>query len=195
MGRFIAGFLVATLLWGGLYFAEREGYLQLGAEEPIDVAAVPKAEGGDEEEAEPSSMRRRRGRRGRRRAERRGRTPTGTATTGDDLGENDPRELAAGESGGEQQLSSAQIEAGFDGAFGRIRRCLILVPEDAPTRGRLTFGLRIRGDGTVTRVNLRGPAAVTGGEAGGCLRGAARSIRFPSFDGPEMIAHYPITLE
>ncbi len=55
--------------------------------------------------------------------------------------------------------------------------------------------MRIAGTGRVTRVNLQGPAAVTSGDAGDCLRNAARRIRFPSFDGPEMIVHYPITLE
>ena len=139
-------------------------------------------------------MRRRRRRRGMRgRAS--GMMWSGTATSGDDLGENDPRELNAGAEGGEQQLTGAQIDSTIDGSFGRIRRCLVLVPEDAPSRGRVTFGLRIAGSGRVTRVNLRGPAGVTRSEAGDCLRQAARALRFPSFDGPEMIVHYPITLE
>jgi len=47
----------------------------------------------------------------------------------------------------------------------------------------------------VARVNLQGPAAVTGGECGDCLRTAARNAQFPSFDGPDMVVHYPLTLE
>ena len=139
-------------------------------------------------------MRRRRRRRGMR-GRMGGMMWSGTATTGDDLGENDPRELNAGAEGGEQQLTGSQIDNTIDGSFGRIRRGLVLVPEDAPSRGRVTFGVRIAGSGRVTRVNLRGPAGVTRSEAGDCLRQAARALRFPSFDGPEMIVHYPITLE
>ncbi|MFT5357918.1 MAG: hypothetical protein ACI9KE_005155, partial [Polyangiales bacterium] len=115
--------------------------------------------------------------------------------TGDDLGENDPREISAGASGGEAQLSSSQIEGVFDASFNGIQRCLVLVPANAPLGGRLTFGMRIAGSGRVTRVNLRGPSAVTQGEAGSCLRRTARALSFPSFDGPEMLVHYPVTLQ
>lgn len=189
MGRFMAGFGTACVLWGAFAYAHVQGWIDLGSEEPVEVAAKPPEVEVEEEEA-PSKMRRRRRGRGRR-----GRMYSGNATSGDDLGENDPRELNAGAEGGEQQLTGAQIDSAVDQSFGRIRRCLVLVPEDAPARGRVTFGLRIAGSGRVTRVNLQGPAAVTRSEAGDCLREAARAIRFPSFDGPEMIVHYPITLE
>lgn len=193
MARFFAGFAVASILWGSGVWAWTEGLI---GQSEVVVEAEPVAEPPEEvaEEEAPAERRRRR-----RRAGRRGMAgrplPTGTATTGDDLGENDPRELAAGEAGGEQQLSRSQVEAAMDGGFGAIRRCLVLVPGDAPVTGRLTFGLRIAGSGEVQRVNLRGPAVVTQGEPGSCLRSAARRIRFPSFDGPEMVVHYPITLE
>ena len=91
--------------------------------------------------------------------------------------------------------SGAQIDAAFDGAMPRIRRCFVLAAGDDPVTGRLTFGMRIAGSGRVSAVNLSGPAAVTAGECGECLREAARNISFPSFDGPEMVARYPITLE
>jgi len=195
VGRFVAGFLTASVLWGGAgAYAYYAGLLE--PEAPLAVASVSKDlvdDGEAEADDAPSSMRRRR-RRGRRAASS-SRTPTGNATSGDDLGENDPREIAAGESGGEQQLSGAQVEAGFDQQFGRIRRCLVLIPGDAEVSGRVTFGLRIAGSGRVERVNLSGPRAVTTGEAGSCLRGAARAIRFDSFDGPDMVVRYPITLE
>ena len=97
--------------------------------------------------------------------------------------------------GGEAQLSGSQIEGAFDGAMGRIRRCFILAPGDEPVTGTLTFGLRIAGSGRVSAVNLSGPRALTAGEPGDCLRDAARGISFPSFDGPEMLVRYPITLE
>jgi len=195
VARFLSGFLVASLCWAGGIWAWQNGYL--GEPEAEEIApTVAETEIVPEEEPEEEAPRRRRRRRRRARDEAAGAAvPTGNATTGDDLGENDPRELAAGENGGEQQLSSRQIEDAFDGAFGSIRRCLVLVPGDAPVTGRLTFGMRIAGSGQVTRVNLSGPAAVTSGEPGDCLRSAARRIQFPSFDGPEMIARYPITLE
>jgi hypothetical protein len=97
--------------------------------------------------------------------------------------------------GGEQQLSGAQIEAGFDGAMGRIRRCFLLAPGELPITGRIVFGLRIAGSGQVQAVQLSGPAALTTGDTGECLRSVARAIRFPPFDGPEMVVRYPILLE
>jgi hypothetical protein len=76
-----------------------------------------------------------------------------------------------------------------------VRRCLVLMAGDDPVRGRVTFGLRIAPTGQVRAVQLQGPAAATTGEAGDCLRAAARALRFPSFDGPEMVARYPLHLE
>lgn len=184
---------MASVLWAAaaayLYFA-----LGFGppAEEPIAVAEAP-AEVVEEPPPEETAPRRRR-RRGARGA-RRGVTPTGNATTGDDLGEDEMRTLDMGESGGEQQLRGAQIDAGFDTVMGGIRRCLVLIPGDADVRGRVTFGLRIAPDGRVTRVSLSGPRAATTGECGECLQRTARSIRFDSFDGPEMVVRYPLDLE
>jgi hypothetical protein len=43
-------------------------------------------------------------------------------------------------------------------------------------------------------VNLTGPAVVTSGESGSCLRQVAQGIRFAAFDGPEAVFRYPITL-
>lgn len=199
MGRFVVGFLVASLVWGGVFAAREEGLLDefFEPEAPVVVAEAPVEEEPEEAEPEPRRRRRRRGRR------RRGMGssmmgddyPRGNSLTGDDLGEDDPREISAGASGGEAQLSSAQIERVFDASFNGIQRCLVLVPANAPLGGRLTFGMRIAGSGRVTRVNLRGPSAVTQGEAGSCLRRTARALSFPSFDGPEMLVHYPVTLQ
>ncbi len=197
MSRFWGGFSVACVLWAGA-----GAYLHLGlgygppAPTPVVAAAEPEvveAEEPAEAEARPRRRRRRR-RRGAARAGR-GQTPTGNATSGDDLGEGEMRTLDMGASGGEQQLRGSQIDAGFDTVMGGIRRCLFLIPGDADVRGRVMFGMRIAGSGRVTRVNLRGPRAATTGEAGACLRRTARSIQFDSFDGPEMVVHYPFTLE
>lgn len=195
MSRFWAGFAVASLLWAGagagLYFG-----LGFGPPEPEAVlvaADLPKDTVDEPEEDEPATRRRRRRRRGR--PSRRGATPSGNATSGDDLGADEMRTLDMNGAGGEQQLSGAQIERGFDSVMGGIRRCLVLMPGDADVRGTVRFGLRIQSDGSVERVNLSGPRAATTGEAGACLRRTARGIRFDSFDGPPMVVHYPLTLE
>ncbi len=118
----------------------------------------------------------------------------GITESGDDLGEV-TRELDLGGSGGEAQLSASQIDEVVEGTFPRIRRCLVLVDSDGPVTGRLRVGLRIAGTGRVSRVNLRGPSAVSSGECGDCIRRAARGMRFPSFDGPDQLTRFPITLE
>lgn len=195
MSRFWAGFAVSSILWAalGAYLALVEGFAPPAEPLPAPLTEAPALdEEPAEEEARPRRRRRRRHRRSR---APQGSTPTGVATTGDDLGENEMRTLDLGSAGGEQQLSSAQVEAGFDAAMGRIRRCLVLMEGDDPVTGRLTFGLRIAGSGTVQRVQLSGPRAATTGEAGACLRSAARQIRFDTFDGPDTFVRYPITLE
>lgn len=196
MARFALGFVFASVLWiGGLVAL----HLGLGwgpppQEEPLEVAAID--EPAVDEPA--GATRRRRRRTGSRPA---GSTPgssevpTGEGTYGDDLGEGELRMIDGEGTGGEAQLTGAQIDAGFDGAMGRIRRCFILAAGDEPVTGTLTFGLRIAATGRVSAVNLSGPRAVTGGESGECLRDAARGISFPAFDGPEMVVHYPVTLE
>ncbi len=191
VSKFVGGFLTASLLWGlgvGLWAS--------GAFEPGEIATQQVEDeadaGPDMEEETPSMRRRRRGRRGMRGGGER--VPTGNATTGDDLGSVD-RNLDLNAAGGEEQLSRAAIESGMDGVFGRIRRCLVLAAGDEPVSGRVTFGLRIEPNGSVSRVRLSGPAVVTTGEAGSCLRTAARGARFDSFDGPPMVVNYPITLD
>lgn len=200
MGRFLSGFLLASALWGGALYAARIGALDLGLGDDAGAAADGADAGVEEETAdEPPRRRRRGGRRGRRRAEARAATgaptPTGTVTEGDDLGEDDPLNLDVGAAGGEERLSPAEISQAMDASFGAIRRCLVLAAGEEPVRGRLVFGLRIDPDGTVAGVRLTGPAAVASGEAGACLRRAAKGVRFPSYDGPPMTARYPVTLE
>ena len=199
MTRFLAGFAVGSILWGGAlaYLVVREGYGPPPTEEPAaEVLAVDAPEG----ETDDPSPRRRRGRGGSvgRRTPSGApgeRLPTGDATTGDDLGEGELRIIDGAGSGGEEQLTGEEIDHAFDGVMPRVRRCFILAAAEAEVRGRLTFGLRIAGSGRVSAVNLGGPAVLTTGECGDCLRDTARSIQFPTFDGPEMVVRYPITLE
>ena len=194
MARFLAGFGLATALWGGVLLAVFQGWIALPSEEPEVVEAPPPEEPEVAEEEPTSSMRRRRPRRRADGAEELARTPTGEATTGDDLGENDPRGLDVEGAGGEEQLRSSEIEEGIDRVFPRIRRCLVLVPGDGDASGRLTLKMRIAGSGRVTRVQLRGPAAVTTGEPGDCIQTAVRSMQLRTFDGPDMFVDYPIDL-
>ncbi len=196
VSRFWAGFFFASLLWGaaGAYLVLVAGFAPPEPDVVEPVAAEP-APAEEEPAAEPSRHRRRRGRRHRRRrGTQAAATPTGNATTGDDLNEDEARTIDM-ENGGEQQLSSSQIEAGFDSGMGRIRRCLVLMAGSDPVRGTVRFGLRVAPSGQVRAVQLSGPAAATTGEAGDCLRAAARGIHFDSFDEPEMVVHYPLHLE
>lgn len=194
--RFWAGFGVASVIWAGAaaYLVVGEGYGPPETEPALLVAeADPVVDEAVEED--PAPRRRRRARRRATASTPGESTPSGRATSGDDLREDEMRTLDLAGSGGEQQLSAAQIEAGFDRGMGRIRRCLVLMAGDDPVTGRLTFGLRVTSSGQVEAVRLDGPAAATTGDAGECLRTAARAIRFDPFDGPTMVVRYPLTLE
>jgi len=197
VSRFAAGFLTATVIW--LAAASAAWFVWLRPDTTLVVASAPTEDVDAGVEAEPARRGRRgRGRRGRRQAPRGQASSedlTRVETRGDDLGGTDPRSLDLTGNGGEAQLSGSQIEAGMDGAMGGIRRCLVLAAGDDPVRGRLVFGLRVSPEGRVTRVNLRGPRQVTSGECGECLERAARRAHFPSFDGQDMVVHYPLTLE
>jgi len=192
MGKFLAGFAAASALWGLVFALHLSGAF---SEEELELASdgALELDAGVVDDLE--SARPRRGRSSVGPSGATGVVPSGEATTGDDLGENDPRSLEMGAGGGEAQLSSRQVEQGMDAIFGRIRKCLMLAAGDEPATGTLVFGLRIEPDGTVSRVKLTGPAVATTGEAGQCLRAAAKQASFPSFDGPPMFTRYPITLE
>lgn len=190
MARFLAGFFFASLLWGGLIYAHIAGLITIGAllpDEPEVVAAPDEAAGGAAKE--------RKARKKKWRSKKARRNLSGTATSGDRLGGPGVRDLNAAEGGGEEQLRGDEIEAGFDSVFPKVRRCLMLVESDAPVRGKLVFGMRIAGADGVTKVNLRGPAAVTRSEAGSCMRKAVKGIRFRTFNGPDMLVHFPLTLD
>ena len=199
MTRFLAGFALASLVWGGLgaYLVVEQGYGPPLAEPDPEVEVATADAPSDDTSATP-------GRRGRRRrggassagdAPTSPRSPSGNATTGDDLGEDQMRTIDGAGTGGEEQLTGAEIDHTFDGVMPRVRRCFILAASDREITGTLTFGLRIGGDGHVAAANLAGPAILTTGDCGDCLRTTARSMQFPTFDGPEMVVRYPITLE
>jgi len=203
MARFVSGFLTASVLWTvGLLALFLTDILvwpfhgsDLGEADPLPRGADASVseDGGPQKR---SRRRRRRSKRGRRGAKRGGNAPRGDAVTGDDLREGQARHIdMEGGSGGEARLSPGQIDAAFGQRMGAIRRCLLHGPDDADMRGRVVFGLRIGGGGQVVAVNLSGPAVLTAGQTGSCLRRTARSIPFPSFDGPEMVARFPITFE
>jgi hypothetical protein len=202
--RFLAGFALASLVWGGLgaYLVIERGYGP--PDEEIDgPPELATADAPVDDTATTTTTRRPRRRRGTSgssgssgsTAPSTGSGPTGDATTGDDLGEPPMRIIDGAGSGGEEQLTGAEIDHAFDGAMPRIRRCFILAATDQDLTGRLVFGLRIGGNGHVNAVNLAGPAVLTTGDSGDCLRTAARAMTFPTFDGPEMVIRYPITLE
>lgn len=193
MPQFLAGFATASLLSVGFWVAYSKGLVPLDLEPQSEIEAPLEVSPDDTaEDADPKRRKRQAGRS--RRAGQRQRY-AGSATTGDDLGDPLARELDPTQGGGEEQLLGSEIEKGFDSVFPQVRRCLMLAADDEPVTGKIVFGLRIASSGAVTRVNLQGPGAITQSEAGGCLRKAASGIRFRSFEGPDMLVHYPLTLE
>lgn len=208
--------MLASLVWGTLLYAQVTGQVNLeqtfGPDTPEpDTAEASATDDVVEDEAATNARARAQRRRRRRRLARRKAAaeeaaaeqasqedqaaPTADATLGDPLEGLGLREVHAGQAGGEEQLQAREIEAGFDGIFPEITRCLMLAASDQPVRGRLTFGLRIAGSGNVEQVNLKGPAAITRGPAGKCLHTKAKALRFRAFDGPDMVVHYPVHLE
>lgn len=190
MARFLAGFLSASLLWGGFLYAYTEGLLNIDLEPERPEEAALTVDAPEEDPAAGTK-----GKRKKRRRAKKGKRYSGESLVGDDLGGPDTRDLDMEGGGGEAQLLGHEIEQAFDEAFPSLRRCLILAANDEPVTGKLVFGMRISGEGRVTRVNLRGPSAVTKTEAGACMRKAAKGIRFRAFDGPDMLVNYPLTLE
>lgn len=177
--------------------AYKQGLIPISLEPDAPQEEAASTEADDEPEAADKSGR---PKRKRSLAPKTRRAPSGQVEdrdmlTGDDLGENGARNVDMHAGGGEEQLRGTEIEKGFDAAFPQIRRCLVLAASDEPARGKLTFGLRISGQGKVTAVNLSGPSSVSSGECGACLRKAASSMQFRSFNGPDMVVHYPVTLD
>jgi len=188
--HFFAGFLSASVLWAAAFFAYTQGYF--GSDQaPEDVG------GSVAEITTQAGDRAANGGRKRRKLQRGPdgqplRNGNGASAVGEDIGWDDGQ--AVDMAGGEEQLSGAQIDAGFDTAMQRIRRCLVLVPTDGEVTGQLTFGMRVGSDGKARAVNLSGPSIVTSGESGSCLRAAAQGIQFAKFDGPDAVFKYPVTL-
>lgn len=195
MLRFLAGFAAASVLWGAFLFSIKLGW--------IDISLEPEAPPGDEtnladapqDEPGDKASRQKRKRNAPVKRARPAAGPSGDTLVGDDLRENEARNLNVGTGGGEEQLRGSEIEKAFDGVFGQVKRCLILAAGDEPAHGKLIFGLRITGEGKVSAVNLSGPASVAQGDAGACLRKAASGMHFRTFNGPDMVVHYPLNLE
>lgn len=197
MKLFFGGFFAASILWAGILWAQSTGAISLFEPDDSEQAAAYL----DEKDRPPENgeTQKRKGR-GRGRRSKRARNaapsyPLGDGMSGDDLGAPGARALAMGQIGGEEQLSEDEINKGIDRVFNGIERCLVLVPSAAPTTGKVVVGMHIANNGQVTKVNLKGPKALVGGEAGACIRRVVKTIRFPDFDGPDMVAHYPITFE
>jgi hypothetical protein len=162
--------------------------------DPVVEEVEPVALAASEDPAEARDPKKRRTKR-RSGASTGGKRYEGESSVGDDLGGPEARSLDVNAAGGEEQLLGSEIERGFDSALPSIRRCLILAASDEPVTGKLVFGLRIAGSGRVEKVNLNGPSSVTKSEAGSCLTAAARGISFRSFNGPDMLVSYPLTLQ
>lgn len=188
--RFVLGFVVASLMWGGAaVYLHQQGQLFPPDPEPLVAAS----ETTDTPVSAPKPKHGKKKRRVGAQNTETGADGNATQTVGEDIGWDAEQRIDM--VGGEQQLTGSQIEAGFDSAMPGIRRCLVLVPADGEISGKLVFGMRVGPNGTPKAVNLTGPRIVTGGEAGDCLRRVAQSIRFAAFQGPDMVFKYPITLQ
>jgi hypothetical protein len=192
--RFLAGFLAGSLLWGGLLFAQVRGLIDINLEPKAAPAANDTGTDDTAANDKDPAARKKRGARAHASAGK-SRRYTGDSTSGDDLGGPEARNLDPTKAGGEEQLLGGEIEKGFDSVFPQVRRCLMLAAGDEPVTGKIVFGLRIAGSGAVTKVNLQGPSGITQTEAGDCLRKAAQGIHFRTFNGPDMLVHYPLTLQ
>ena len=196
--RFFLGFLTASVIWGALATLAYLGVLPFPVAPPSEEegALVADAPAEEADTAQGKVKRRpKRPRPGGTAAGGAGRDRSGDQNTrqvGDDLDWDGTRQLDMG--AGEAQLSGKEIERGFDSVMNRIRRCLILVPADGEIKGQLLFGMRVGSDGRPRAVQLTGPSIVISGESGSCLKETAQSIRFASFDGPDMLFKYPVTL-
>jgi hypothetical protein len=199
MKQFLLGVLVASVVWVVVLYAQSTGWIEFfGEDEPVVVVADA---GVMETAAAPApdgdGSKKRKQRRGGTKKRRPGGAAyaAGEGEVGDNIGGAGAQELAMGEAGGQQQLSPAQIDRGIDTVWNGIQRCLVLVPSDLPATGKIVVGMHIAPSGRVTKVGLRGPNPIVQGACGGCIRRAVESIQYPSFDGPEMVAHYPIVFE
>jgi hypothetical protein len=82
-------------------------------------------------------------------------------------------------------------------SFGSIRRCIMIAQadRDTPVRGRMSIGMRIRPTGEVGAVKVSPPGPLAQSDLGPCVRSVVGRIRFPRFDGRDMVVTYPVTLE
>ena len=200
MKQFLLGVLVASVVWVGVLFAQSAGVIDILGAGDDEVVAVDAGVIETAVAAEPSGDEKKKKKRKQRRGGKKKRPggaayAAGDGRVGDEIGGPGSQELSMGEVGGQEQLSAAEIDRGIDRVWNGIQRCLVLVPSDLPATGKVVLGMHIAPDGRVTRVGLRGPNPIVQGESGGCIRRAVKSIRYPSFDGPEMVAHYPIVFE
>lgn len=203
MKLFIIGFVTASGVWMAVLYAQSTGMLTLfpqAADADVQASDTDSADAAlSSREIESPAKKRRRGKRKRRAepgaASRQRAYDMSEGVAGDELGGPGAKEITMSGAGGEDQLSNAEIDRGIDSVFNGIQRCLLLAPPDAPTTGKVVFGMHIAPNGQVLKVNLKGPNAMIRGEVGACFRKTAKSIRYRSFDGPDMIANYPVVFE
>lgn len=168
------------------------------------VATVVASAPADEPEGRGKGRRRRGGRRNAGGDETAGDAPAGNGApdervedwNGPDSLDLPPQEIDM-EHGGEQQLSNTVIESTMGRSFGSIRRCIMLAQadRDTPVHGRMSIGMRIRPSGEVGAVKVSPPGPLASSDLGPCVRSVVGRIRFPRFDGRDMVVTYPVTLE
>lgn len=216
MKGFVVGFLAAAgLAAGSYYFLLREAHDRPCADRCGEgtrceaercVGASPETVAAAEPEPRGRGRRRRPG--GRRSAEEGSRTTSEagepTSTERDELpawGGSDALDLPSQEvdmnSDSDGQLSNGQIESTMGRHWSAIRRCIAIaqVDRETPVRGRMSIGLRIHGTGEVAAVKVSPPGPLASTDLGPCVRSVVGRIRFPRFDGRDMVVTYPVALQ
>jgi hypothetical protein len=198
MKQFLIGFIVASFFWIFILFASGEGWVKIFGGQQSQPPVLTRADTDTTDiNTKPAKIQKRR--RGSSKKNKNNFNPgpgydKGSGISGDNL-KAGSREVAAGAAGAEEQLSGRQIDAGIDRVFNGIQRCLMLMPPDAPSRGKIIIGMYITSAGNVTKVNLKGPNSMVKKECGACIRRMVKTIKYPSFNGPDMTVHYPVIFD
>jgi hypothetical protein len=205
MKQFVLGMVTASLCWGGLLLAQKKGIIHFlsfvsDSNDDVDSEAIPATLAVAETPDDKKDKKRHR---------KRSRKSPSSSSIGDSsqTGQYDMSEGMVGDSldvgsrevsmgkGGEDQLLEREIDQGIDRVFSGIERCLLLLPPDASAEGKVIFGMNIAPSGQVTKVNLKGPSMMIKGETGACFTRTVKAVRFRSFNGPDMVVHYPVEFD
>jgi len=97
--------------------------------------------------------------------------------------ERPPAAVDLGTDGEARALSGAEIQMTIDRDGSAVQRCVIDAVGNAPYAGEVTVMMLVDGEGRVQKVRVRAPAFMHAKNLLGCVRGAARRMRYPAVGG------------